>query len=162
MNYSGIPSGLTQNLVSPQVYNAAGNMGPPAMGPPPTSQGHISTLIHTNSSSTTDNIPMPPPNSSSSSSNVCGHTIVESASSVEQQSDLNITTSTTATVTVTSNSTVTSVITTGPDGTSLDEGSQQSTVSNASAGESIPFHCKFHENQDLFERICRQRNRMCI
>lgn len=34
----------------------------------------------------------------------------------------------------TSSGTVTSVITTGPDGTSLDEGSQQSTLSNASAG----------------------------
>lgn len=37
-------------------------------------------------------------------------------------------------VTSTSSGTVTSVITTGPDGTSLDEGSQQSTLSNASAG----------------------------
>lgn len=34
----------------------------------------------------------------------------------------------------TTSGTVTSVITTGPDGTSLDEGSQQSTLSNASAG----------------------------
>lgn len=38
-------------------------------------------------------------------------------------------------VTSTSSGTVTSVITTGPDGTSLDEGSQQSTLSNASAGQ---------------------------
>lgn len=38
-------------------------------------------------------------------------------------------------VTSTSSGTVTSVITTGPDGTSIDEGSQQSTLSNASAGE---------------------------
>lgn len=32
---------------------------------------------------------------------------------------------------------VTSIITTGPDGTTIDEASQQSTISNASAGMSI-------------------------
>lgn len=32
---------------------------------------------------------------------------------------------------------VTSVVTTGPDGTTLDEGSQQSTLSNTSAGNNV-------------------------
>jgi hypothetical protein len=41
---------------------------------------------------------------------------------------------TTTNVTPATPGTVTSVVTTGPDGTPLDEGSQQSTLSNASAG----------------------------
>jgi hypothetical protein len=41
---------------------------------------------------------------------------------------------TTTNVTPATAGTVTSVVTTGPDGTPLDEGSQQSTLSNASAG----------------------------
>lgn len=34
---------------------------------------------------------------------------------------------------------VTSIITTGPDGTTIDEASQQSTISNASAGKHLFF-----------------------
>jgi AT-rich interactive domain-containing protein 1 len=40
-------------------------------------------------------------------------------------------------VTTASGGSVTSVVTTGPDGTPIDEGSQQSTLSNASAGNNI-------------------------
>jgi hypothetical protein len=42
---------------------------------------------------------------------------------------------------------VTSVITTGPDGAPLDDGSQQSTLSNASAGNN-------YYNLHLREHIC--------
>lgn len=42
-------------------------------------------------------------------------------------------------VTAASGGSVTSVVTTGPDGASIDEGSQQSTLSNASAGRVLSF-----------------------
>ncbi|XP_058809957.1 trithorax group protein osa isoform X2 [Phymastichus coffea] len=145
MNFNSVSTGLTQNLVSPQVYSTAGNMGPPAMGPPPISQSHINQLMHSNTTSLSENPPMPPPNSSSSSPNL----YVESALNIESQNDMGNTTTTLATVSATSNSTsVTSVITTGPDGTSLDEGSQQSTLSNASAasGEDSAFTSKVRKD----------------
>jgi AT-rich interactive domain-containing protein 1 len=86
--------------------------------------------------------PMPPPSTTPNSHSACGptsisHNPVESTTHTESINDTsiisNIPVSTIATITTSSN-TVTSVVTTGPDGTSLDEGSQQSTLSNASAG----------------------------
>ena len=85
---------------------------------------------------------MPPPSttpnshtatSSTSTGNNANECIVHSESPNEA-GITTIATVSTAVITTTSGSTVTSVITTGPDGTSLDDGSQQSTLSNTSAG----------------------------
>lgn len=76
---------------------------------------------------------MPPPSSTPNS-----HSVPHAEDSVSAPHDNGITTTAvgpTTHVTPANLGSVTSVVTTGPDGAPLDEGSQQSTLSNASAGK---------------------------
>ncbi|KAG6799870.1 trithorax group protein osa isoform X1 [Apis mellifera caucasica] len=147
----------TTGMVPPGTPGVAviGNMGPPAssMGPPPPSPNHISSQppptssavphLHTPAATPPLNhegSPMPPPSTTPNSHPTSTPTPASHNSAdltTETSNDSGITTTASGTsginVTSTSSGTVTSVITTGPDGTSLDEGSQQSTLSNASA-----------------------------
>lgn len=111
----------------PQNYH----MGPPTgghhhsgMGPPPPSMGPPNLPNNHPHEG-----PMPPPSSTPNS-----HTQM----SISEMMDNGITTTAqgglNTHVTAASAGSVTSVVTTGPDGTPIDEGSQQSTLSNASAG----------------------------
>ncbi|KOX79051.1 Trithorax group protein osa [Melipona quadrifasciata] len=147
----------TSGMVPPGTPGVAviGNMGPPAssMGPPPPSPNHVSNQppptssavphLHTPAATPPLNhegSPMPPPSTTPNSHPASTPTPTSHSSAdltTETSNDSGITTTASGTsginVTSTSSGTVTSVITTGPDGTSLDEGSQQSTLSNASA-----------------------------
>lgn len=72
--------------------------------------------------------PMPPPSSTPNSHNQINSEMMDTGITTTAAGSL-------AThVTAASGGSVTSVVTTGPDGTPIDEGSQQSTLSNASAG----------------------------
>lgn len=152
-------TGLPTSMISPttSTVTGIGSMGPPmgSMGPPPPSLNHLnnqhtttginSTMhMHTSSQSlSVDGSPMPPPSTTpnphtASISVINNHNTIDSIAHVEQSSESGILSHapiSTAVITTSSNSTVTSIITTGPDGSSLDEGSQQSTLSNASAGQ---------------------------
>ncbi|XP_046404114.1 trithorax group protein osa [Ischnura elegans] len=100
---------------------------------------------------------MPPPSSTPNSMAAGGHGdgphAISSGQHPEGGHDNGITT--TATGTTTTNVTpampgsVTSVITTGPDGTPLDEGSQQSTLSNASAASGDDQGCGPKSRKDM-------------
>lgn len=100
-------------------------MGPPSMGPPnmPSATSPLLSNSHTHEG------PMPPPSSTPNSHHQMSSEIMDNGITTTAAGTL-------AThVTASSGGSVTSVVTTGPDGTNLDEGSQQSTLSNASAGK---------------------------
>lgn len=113
-------------------------MGPPhhpGMGPPPTMGPPNSHAGHHEGG------PMPPPSSTPNSHPGMGHVEVSAPGNPPGPVDLHdngITTTATGTVMTsvsgsTSQGGVTSLVTTGPDGAPMDEASQQSTLSNASA-----------------------------
>ncbi|XP_069695938.1 trithorax group protein osa isoform X4 [Periplaneta americana] len=101
--------------------------------------------------------PMPPP-ASTSNSHPTQHSMPGSShatdmgGSAEPTHDNGITTTSTGTtttnVTPATPGTVTSVVTTGPDGAPLDEGSQQSTLSNASAASGEDPSCTPKSRKD--------------
>lgn len=116
------------------------SMGPPSMG---THMGshNMSMGPPIIGQSNSHDGPMPPPSSTPNS-----HMPIGSASesgSATDSVDNGITTTaasnvgTHVTPSVSGAPSVTSVVTTGPDGTTIDEGSQQSTLSNASIGKSF-------------------------
>ncbi|XP_044741667.1 trithorax group protein osa isoform X3 [Chrysoperla carnea] len=120
-------------------HHVGATMGPPSMG------GHMGHNIsmgppNIGQSNSHDGGPMPPPSSTPNSHMPIsiGGDVGPSGSGSETSSvDNGITTTAASNVGThvtpsVGGNTVTSVVTTGPDGTSLDEGSQQSTLSNAS------------------------------
>ncbi|XP_031785945.1 trithorax group protein osa isoform X3 [Nasonia vitripennis] len=150
-------TGLSTSMISSGTSTVTGisSMGPPmgSMGPPAPSPSHlnnqhiatgINSTVHINTSTqslSVDGSPMPPPSTTPNSHTVVisalnNHNTIDSTAHGEPSSESGILSHvpiSTAIITTSSNSTVTSIITTGPDGSSLDEGSQQSTLSNASA-----------------------------
>ncbi|OXU31951.1 hypothetical protein TSAR_013063 [Trichomalopsis sarcophagae] len=151
-------TGLSTSMISSGTSTVTGisSMGPPigSMGPPAPSPSHLNnqhvatgihSTVHINTSTqslSVDGCPMPPPSTTPNSQTVVisalnNHNTIDSIAHGEPSSESGILSHvpiSTAIITTSSNSTVTSIITTGPDGSSLDEGSQQSTLSNASAG----------------------------
>lgn len=121
------------------------SMGPPNMVPPSSTVSTVGTpappLAMQQMSNNHDGSPiMPPPSSTPNSHSM--HSLAMTHSSCDAGSDMldnGITTTATGNmvthVTSAAGGSVTSVVTTGPDGTPLDEGSQQSTLSNTSAGK---------------------------
>ncbi|XP_050313093.1 trithorax group protein osa isoform X4 [Anthonomus grandis grandis] len=100
-------------------------MGPPSsMGPPnmPPSSSPMLTNNYPHEGG-----PMPPPSSTPNSHTQMVNDMLDNGITTTSQTSMN------THVTATSGGSVTSVVTTGPDGAPIDEGSQQSTLSNASA-----------------------------
>lgn len=118
------------------------NMGPPNMAPPASSSSAITANTITTSTNQimSNNLhqhphdgPMPPPSSTPNSH--VGSTLTQAPPVISMHGDSDMLDNNAATtVASVAGGSVTSVVTTGPDGTTLDEGSQQSTLSNASAG----------------------------
>lgn len=143
MGFQGIPGSAPPSPSPPQNYH----MGPPSghhhsgMGPPP-SMGPpnmppaSSPLLPNNHG---HDAPMPPPSSTPNSHTQMVPDMIDNGITTTAQAGLN------THVTSASGGSVTSVVTTGPDGTPIDEGSQQSTLSNASAGELFRFCVSFRE-----------------
>lgn len=160
MGFTGPGPGMPPSPGPPQNYPAPG-MGPPGgmhhhmgsqspMGPPPPSGIHhpgmgppppqnmgppVPPSSTPNSHIGHEGGGMPPPSSTPNS-----HPVPHAEDAVAPH-DNGITTTAagpTTHVTPANLGSVTSVVTTGPDGAPMDEGSQQSTLSNASAGKSWP------------------------
>lgn len=132
INFGNVPSSMPPSPSPPQNYH----MGPPPVGHhpsgmgPPTSMGPpnmapVSSPLLSNSHDS----PMPPPSSTPSSHNQIGSDVMDNGITTTVAGNM------TTHVTAASGGSVTSVVTTGPDGAPVDEGSQQSTLSNASAGK---------------------------
>lgn len=137
MGFAGVASGSAppspgppQNfhMGPPSGHHHAGMGPPPSMGPPnmPPSSSPMLTNNHPHEG------PMPPPSSTPNSHSQMVNEILDNGITTTPQGSMN------THVTATSSGSVTSVVTTGPDGAPIDEGSQQSTLSNASAGECFP------------------------
>lgn len=136
MGFQNVPGSAPPSPSPPQNYHMGPPSGhhhlgmgpPPSMGPPnmPPTGNPLLPNNHPHEG------PMPPPSSTPTS-----HT------AISDMMDNGITTtaqgSLSTHVTAASGGSVTSVVTTGPDGASIDEGSQQSTLSNASAGKLLLF-----------------------
>lgn len=133
MGFANAPGSMPPSPSPPQNYH----MGPPpvgghhptGMGPPssmgPPNMAPVSSPLLSNS----HDGPMLPPSSTPSSHTQIGSEIMDNGITTTASGNM-------AThVTAASGGSVTSVVTTGPDGAPLDEGSQQSTLSNASAGK---------------------------
>lgn len=133
MGFQGIPSSAPPSPSPPQNYHMGPPSGhhhsgmgpPPSMGPPnmPPSSSPLLPNNHAHDG------PMPPPSSTPNSHTQMVSDMIDNGITTTAQAGLN------THVTAASGGSVTSVVTTGPDGTPIDEGSQQSTLSNASAGE---------------------------
>lgn len=132
MGFAGVGSssappspGPPQNfhMGPPSGHHHSGMGPPPSMGPPnmPPSGSPLLTNNHPHEG------PMPPPSSTPNSHSQLVNDMLDNGINTTPQGSIN------THVTVTSGGSVTSVVTTGPDGAPLDEGSQQSTLSNASA-----------------------------
>lgn len=103
---------------------------PPTMGPPhmPPAGSPLMPNSHSH-----DGGPMPPPSSTSNNTHTqMGCEMMDNGITTTTQAGMGAHVSTTQ-----GSGSVTSVVTTGPDGTPIDEGSQQSTLSNASAGKLV-------------------------
>ncbi|XP_066259081.1 trithorax group protein osa isoform X2 [Euwallacea similis] len=107
----------------PAGHHHSGMGPPPSMGPPnmPPSSSPMLTNNHPHEG------PMPPPSSTPNSHPQMVNEMLDNGITTAAQGSMN------THVTATSGGSVTSVVTTGPDGAPIDEGSQQSTLSNASA-----------------------------
>ncbi|KAJ8979897.1 hypothetical protein NQ317_017520 [Molorchus minor] len=119
--HMGPPSGHHHSGMGPPS-----SMGPPNM--PPTS----SPLLPNNHPHES---PMPPPSSTPNSHTQMVSDMMDNGITTTAQGGLN------THVTAASGGSVTSVVTTGPDGAPIDEGSQQSTLSNASAASGEDPQC---------------------
>lgn len=136
MGFGTVPSSVPPSPSPPQNYH----MGPPpsghhhsGMGPPPTMgppnmPPATSPLLPNNHP---HDGPMPPPSSTPNSHNQMNSEMMDNGITTTAAGSLG------THVTAAGGGSVTSVVTTGPDGTPIDEGSQQSTLSNASAGRSM-------------------------
>ncbi|XP_030756462.1 trithorax group protein osa isoform X5 [Sitophilus oryzae] len=107
----------------PSGHHHSGMGPPPSMGPPnmPPSSSPMLTNNHPHEG------PMPPPSSTPNSHSQMVNDMLDNGITTTPQGSIN------THVSAASGGSVTSVVTTGPDGTPIDEGSQQSTLSNASA-----------------------------
>ncbi|XP_076262071.1 trithorax group protein osa isoform X4 [Rhynchophorus ferrugineus] len=107
----------------PSGHHHSGMGPPPSMGPPnmPPSSSPMLTNNHPHEG------PMPPPSSTPNSHSQMVNDMLDNGITTTPQGSMN------THVSAASGGSVTSVVTTGPDGTPIDEGSQQSTLSNASA-----------------------------
>ena len=134
MGFTNVTPSMPPSPSPPQNYHMGppimghhhSGMGPPSsMGPPniPPATSPLMTNNHSHESA-----PMPPPSSTPNSHNQMTSDILDNGITTTASGSLS------TTVTAASVGSVTSVVTTGPDGTPIDEGSQQSTLSNASAG----------------------------
>lgn len=133
MGFQGIPSSAPPSPSPPQNFHMGPPSGhhhsgmgpPPSMGPPnmPPSSSPLLPNNHAHDG------PMPPPSSTPNSHTQMVSDMIDNGITTTAQAGLN------THVTAASGGSVTSVVTTGPDGTPIDEGSQQSTLSNASAGK---------------------------
>uniref|UniRef100_A0AAR5PVU0 ARID domain-containing protein n=1 Tax=Dendroctonus ponderosae TaxID=77166 RepID=A0AAR5PVU0_DENPD len=130
MGFAGVgpgsapPSPGPQNFhMGPPGHHHSGMGVPPSMGPPhiPPSSSPMLTNNHPHEG------PMPPPSSTPNSHSQLVNDMLDNGITTTSQGSMN------THVTATSVGSVTSVVTTGPDGAPIDEGSQQSTLSNASA-----------------------------
>ncbi|KAK7866048.1 hypothetical protein R5R35_008556 [Gryllus longicercus] len=147
--------------------SSTNNSGPMAVSSPSAVlQGSQGPSVSTNAASPVPNShhdgPMPPPITSSNSNlshpppagQVPSGSHPEINSVSESPHDNGIATTTTVAGTTATNvtpatpGTVTSVVTTGPDGTPLDEGSQQSTLSNASQASGEDQNCTPKSRKD--------------
>lgn len=139
MGFQSVPGSTPPSPSPPQNYHMGPPSGhhhsgmgpPPSMGPPnmpPTS----SPLLPNNHP---HDAPMPPPSSTPNSHTQMVSDIMDNGITTTAQAGLN------THVTTSSAGSVTSVVTTGPDGTPIDEGSQQSTLSNASAASGEDPQC---------------------
>lgn len=135
MGFAGVgpgsapPSPGPQNFhMGPPGHHHSGMGVPPTMGPPhiPPSSSPMLTNNHPHEG------PMPPPSSTPNSHSQLVNEMLDNGITTTSQGSMN------THVTATSVGSVTSVVTTGPDGAPIDEGSQQSTLSNASAGKFGP------------------------
>lgn len=133
INFANAPSPMPPSPSPPQNFHMgppiaghhSSGMGPPPSMGPPNMPPTTSPLIP---NSHTHDGPMPPPSSTPNSHNQVNSDIMDNGITTTASGGI-------AThVTAASSGSVTSVVTTGPDGTPIDEGSQQSTLSNASAG----------------------------
>lgn len=142
----GPPIGTTGGGHHHQGMGPPASMGPPNMAPPSSTGTPVVTsaspLIQQMSNSHDGSPVMPPPSSTPNSHSM--HSLTMTHTSCEAGSEIldnGITTTASSNmithVTSAAGGSVTSVVTTGPDGTTLDEGSQQSTLSNTSAGLSF-------------------------
>ncbi|CAG9817012.1 unnamed protein product [Phaedon cochleariae] len=115
----------------PQAYHMGpphhSGMGPPSMGPP-SSSAHLPNS-HPGPNPGHDGGPMPPP-SSTPNSHATGADMMDNGITTTAAGPAM---GTLVTAAAAAQGSVTSVVTTGPDGAPIDEGSQQSTLSNASA-----------------------------
>nr|CAH7743339.1 unnamed protein product [Callosobruchus chinensis] len=107
-------------------------MGPPSSMGPPNVPPASSPLL---ANSHPHEAPMPPPSSTPNSHSHLTGDMMDNGITTTAQSGLG------THVTAASSGSVTSVVTTGPDGTPIDEGSQQSTLSNASAASGEDPQC---------------------
>lgn len=133
MGFVNVPPSMPPSPSPPQNYHMGpppgghhhSGMGPPpSMGPPnmPPATSPLLTNNHPHDG------PMPPPSSTPNSHHQMGSDLLDNGITTTASGNLS------TNVTAASVGSVTSVVTTGPDGTPIDEGSQQSTLSNASAG----------------------------
>lgn len=133
MGFVNVPASMPPSPSPPQNYHMGpppvghhhtGMGPPPSMGPPnmPPATSPLLTNNHPHDG------PMPPPSSTPNSHNQLGSDMMDNGITTTASGNLS------TNVTAASVGSVTSVVTTGPDGTPIDEGSQQSTLSNASAG----------------------------
>ncbi|XP_025834500.1 trithorax group protein osa isoform X2 [Agrilus planipennis] len=115
----------------PTSHHHTGMGPPPSMGPPnvPPATSPLLTNSHLHDG------PMPPPSSTPNSHHQVNSDIMDNGITTTSASSMS------TNVTSVSGNTVTSVVTTGPDGTTIDEGSQQSTLSNASAASGEDPQC---------------------
>ncbi|XP_065166302.1 trithorax group protein osa isoform X4 [Atheta coriaria] len=122
----------------PPVGHHLSGMGPPPSMGPPNMPPATSPLLQNNHPH--DGGPMPPPASTPNS-----HHPLSAGPPPHEMMDNGITTTAGGGmgthVTSAAGGSVTSVVTTGPDGTPIDEGSQQSTLSNASAASGEDPQC---------------------
>lgn len=159
----GPPIGTSGGGHHHQGMGPPASMGPPNMAPPSSSTGtpvaatSASPLMQQMSNSHDGPPIMPPPSSTPNSSHPM-HSLTMTHTSCDAGSEIldnGITTTASGNmithVTSAAGGSVTSVVTTGPDGTTLDEGSQQSTLSNTSAGTCYPSaRCKVHRIRFFF------------
>ncbi|KAF5285273.1 hypothetical protein FQR65_LT13287 [Abscondita terminalis] len=140
MNFGNASSSIPPSPSPPQNYHMGppaashhhSGMGPPSsMGPPnmPTATSPLLPNNHPHDG------PMPPPSSTPNSHHQLGSDVMDNGITTTAAGNL------TTHVTASSGGSVTSVVTTGPDGAPIDEGSQQSTLSNASAASGEDPQC---------------------
>nr|XP_023018213.1 trithorax group protein osa isoform X3 [Leptinotarsa decemlineata] len=139
MGFQNVPGSAPPSPSPPQNYHMGppsghhhSGMGPPSTMGPPNMPPASSPLLPNNHP---HDAPMPPPSSTPNSHTQMVSDMMDNGITTTAQGGLN------THVTAAAGGSVTSVVTTGPDGTPIDEGSQQSTLSNASAASGEDPQC---------------------